>query len=254
MLGIERGNADLLVFAIVVGAVLVFGRGRAGAVGAFGLLLAAAVLKLFPVFGFAAAARRPRARIVVPAVAALALFAAYADATRDDIRTIQHVVPQSRDYSYGVDISGRWLATHLPGSRHAWDAVLVLAMLIVAVGAGAIARARRPPAATFARETYAYWVGTGIYIGTFLLARNFDYRLVFLLLTLPQLLAWRPHRSVLTGATVAAIAATVWFIHGPALAVGAPAQLLACALLGAGLVASLDWRGLTALRSRARCP
>jgi len=209
------------------------------------------VLKLFPVFGFASALRRPRRRELLLTGGALILFAVYAYGTRGDIRTIEHVVPQSRDYSYGLDISGRWLAARLPGSRHAWDALLALLVVAAAFTVGLLVRRGRP-AATRDPTGYAYWVGAAIFIGTFLLAHNFDYRLAFLVLTLPQLLLWWNAGSTHAAVSLCALALTVWLVQGRALAIGAPAQLVLCALLGAGLVASLDWTVPVRLRAEAR--
>src|SRR5207247_5366711 len=39
-----------------------------------------------------------------------------------------------------------------------------------------------------------FWAGASIFIGTFLLGSNFEYRLVFLMLTVPQLLTWSARR------------------------------------------------------------
>jgi hypothetical protein len=36
----------------------------------------------------------------------------------------------------------------------------------------------------------AFYLGTLIYVGTFAVFKNYDYRLVYLLLTLPQLIGW----------------------------------------------------------------
>jgi hypothetical protein len=60
----------------------------------------------------------------------------------------------------------------------------------------------------------ALYIGALIYLGTFAAANNFDYRLVFLLLTLPQLVEWAcmpAHRlSSLASATLAAILVLLW--------------------------------------------
>jgi hypothetical protein len=65
--------------------------------------------------------------------------------------------------------------------------------------------------------------GSFIYLGTFAIGKNFDYRLVFLLLTLPQLCAWAripTHRlSSLASVSVVAILVLLW--------VGSLSQLLA---------------------------
>jgi hypothetical protein len=247
MLGVERGNADLLVFAVVVLALLAIRSRRGAPLLSNGLLLVAAVLKLFPVFAFVSALRRPRRGELLAAAGALGLFAVYAYVTRGDIATIRRVVPQARQYAYGLDISGWWLARHLPGSRHAWDAALVMAALAVAVAVGLSMRGRRTTGER-GPATYAYWVGAAIYIGTFVAGNNFSYRLAFLLLTLPYLLLRRNQGHALATAALAALAATVWLIHGRAMGVGAPAQLLLWALLGAALVGSLDWRRVRGVR------
>ena len=60
----------------------------------------------------------------------------------------------------------------------------------------------------------ALHVGALIYLGTFVVANNFDYRLVFLLLTLPQLIEWArlpTHRlSSLASATLIGILVLLW--------------------------------------------
>jgi hypothetical protein len=59
-------------------------------------------------------------------------------------------------------------------------------------------------------------MGALIYVGTFVIGNSFDYRLVFLLLTLPQLLRWpapRPavrKRGNLPAATLAVVMAALW--------------------------------------------
>ncbi len=59
----------------------------------------------------------------------------------------------------------------------------VLAALLVLAGRGGSA-----PADT--RRLDGFWAGAAIYLGTYLFGNNYDYRLVFLLLCVPQLLAW----------------------------------------------------------------
>ena len=60
----------------------------------------------------------------------------------------------------------------------------------------------------------ALLAGSFLYLGTFAVGKNFDYRLVFLLLTLPQLCIWArlsAHRlSSLASGTVVAILALLW--------------------------------------------
>jgi hypothetical protein len=42
----------------------------------------------------------------------------------------------------------------------------------------------------------AFRAGSAIYIGTFILSNNYDYRLMFLILTIPQLIIWSRYSSL----------------------------------------------------------
>jgi hypothetical protein len=57
-------------------------------------------------------------------------------------------------------------------------------------------------------------MGAFIYLGTFTIANNFDYRLVFLLLTIPQLTEWvrmpRHRLSTVAAVTLAGVLTLLW--------------------------------------------
>ncbi len=234
MLGIERGNVDLLLFALVVLAVIVIRRGRYGPAGASALILLASLLKLFPIFCVSVLARQRRAVALTAGAVVLALFGAYALATIGDIRTIGKVVPQADAHSYGVDIAGKWLAARLHTDATALDVLLVL---IVAT-AGILVSRRLPRLSEEARATDAYYAGAAVYVCTFALFHSFDYRLVFLLLTIPQLVSWARERQPLAFVTLALLLATLWLDWGSALAAGVVSQLLLAGCLLAGLAAT----------------
>jgi hypothetical protein len=65
-------------------------------------------------------------------------------------------------------------------------------------------------------DLVAFRMGALIYVGTFVIGNSFDYRLVFLLLTLPLLLRWpAPRREVgnrlnLPPITVAVVMVALW--------------------------------------------
>ena len=72
---------------------------------------------------------------------------------------------------------------------------IILAFVLVMVG-GIIGIAHRESlTSSSARNLAAFRMGASIYVGTFLLGNNWDYRLAFLILVMPQLLLW----SRLTG-------------------------------------------------------
>lgn len=219
MLGIERGNADLILFPVVVAGLALL-RARAAVVRAAAhlLLLLAAMLKLFPAFAFVALLRQPRRwRIWGLALVALG-FGVYVLATLNDIRTIQRVLPQEIYYSYGADVGVRavvdWLAARSPSlafaAHDANERVILVVLILAAVAVGgAIARSWQPPATQDQRELDLFLAGSAIFAGTFVLEHNFDYRLVYLLLVVPQLLRWA-RRSTLARLVLGAIVATLW--------------------------------------------
>jgi len=83
------------------------------------------------------------------------------------------------------------LALRLNGVYSRWPPlpyVLALAGAVVLSGLGLFQRGEIR--SNDLRNRRAFWLGAGVYIGTFLLGNNWDYRLMFLLFTLPQLVEW----------------------------------------------------------------
>jgi hypothetical protein len=222
MLGVERGNADLIVFPIVVGGlVLLRARTRVARSVAHGALLFAAMLKLFPAFAFVALLRQPRRRLLVGSGIVVLGFLIYVIATWSDIKTIHRVLPQEIFYSYGADVAVRaavaWLAVHHAslaalttyGTFGNEQIVLWCVVGVALVVAAGIAYRWKPPAAANERELDAFFAGCAIFVGSFLLEHNFDYRLVYLLLVVPQLLRWA-RSSRFAAVVLLALVATLW--------------------------------------------
>jgi hypothetical protein len=205
MMGVERGNLDLLILALVGGAALLYrekGLGRIRA--AFAVLAAAIVVKLFPMFCIALAARRTRRAWLF--AAAIGVFSlAYLAVIFPYIILIRQNVPTTFILSYGykaiflgfdhmraearlapIELAGTWLPL----------ATAVIALLAAAAAALMSFRDGRilAPVGEAVSGT-AFLFGSGIYCGTFLLGTNFIYRLMFLLLCVPQLQDWRSQKS-----------------------------------------------------------
>ena len=230
MLGVDRGNVDLLLFAIVAAAVLI---SPTRPVGRATLVLTAACLKLYPIFALGSIGTKGR-RARTAAFAVAVAFAVYAWLTWSDIKTIEHVVPQQILYSYGNDVFATYLAGRFPGDHNVYASLLLVATLSLAVVAVGRSRHLRPKIASTALrgfERSGFFAGAGTYIGTFLASHNFDYRFVFLLLALPQLLSWA--RAGIGAAAVAVAAALVALcvIQGPLLVLGLVAQQVLFAAL-----------------------
>jgi Glycosyltransferase family 87 len=207
MFGVERGNVDIALFSMVAVAGLVMRRAPYGPAVASALILAAAVLKLFPIGAIGMLAGLPRRTAVICVASVGGLFAVYATATYRDIQTIERVLPQDDEYAYGIHIVGGWLG-RLAAPTRLWDVGLVVLGLAVALVLRRWLRPRLTTAPT--RELDLFWAGAGVYVVTYALVRSADYRLVFLLLTIPQLVRWASARRALPIATLSGVLLTLW--------------------------------------------
>lgn len=206
MLGVERGNPDLLMFCLVAWAVLLLRHANpAVRVAAHGLFLLAALLKLYPVLAWGPLLRQPR-RWAIAGFGALAVaFACYAIVTRDDLRRIRETVPVEASFAYGAPILG----DEVGGRLVVLVAGAALTLLLVW-----LARRRVPhlvPAD--GRDLDLFVAGAATFVGTYAIGQNFNYRMVFLLLTLPLLLRLsrgRRSTSPFAALGVAAVIATLW--------------------------------------------
>jgi len=198
MFAVERANMDIALFSVLAVSVLVW-RAFPGAarVVSPALVLLAAMAKLYPSFAlpaFVVARSRVAARTALASAVAFALYVLY---NHRDVSHVAEIATQGQDFSYG----SRILLAHLYHQTGAdqWGGPALLKQLLAAMPIGGIATliairirrtAVRDETTVATPALVAFYAGAFIYVGTFAVANNFDYRLVFLLLTLPQLVAW----------------------------------------------------------------
>lgn len=205
MMGVERGNLDLLILTLVGFAALIYeerGLGRAST--AFALLGCGVVLKLFPMFCLALGARFSRRTFIfVSAAAAFSLLYLYL--AMEYVFLIQRNVPTTFILSYGYKAIFLGL-DHLRNEAgldpfelaDTWvPACTAGVVLICAAGAGVYSfyNERQFCSVHASVAGTAFLFGAGIYCGTYLLGTNFIYRLMFLLLCIPQFLDWQLQRD-----------------------------------------------------------
>lgn len=216
MLGVERGNTDLVAFQLVAWPLLLLSRGMSG-VGAYGLILVAALLKFFPIAALATVLRETRSR-------ALALLAAFGSIWLTFVAYFSEEILSSRGThvskiprSYGalvlrdavlerLEISGwvpaNWLAPAL---------LLAIAGIAIAAVATGLFRAR---AAGIPPHLDSFRAGAALFAMTYFMpVTNWDYKLVFSLPMLPQILHWTKEREPMGFASKVALvtlAVTLW--------------------------------------------
>jgi hypothetical protein len=222
MFAIERANMDIVVFTLLVLAVLAWRtRTRWGETVSPFVVLLGATAKIYPVFGLPAYLFVRRRGAAVAAIVCAAIFLAYALITIGDIQAIARVAPQGDYHSFGARIlpaaiyhrfvPDRWQGGDLIKQLVAVVPVLVAAPFVWFRGRRRLAE---PDQDADSSTRLAFYLGSLIFLGTFAIGNNFDYRLVFMLLTLPQLFDWvtdeADPRRWLAAITIAILLILLW--------------------------------------------
>jgi hypothetical protein len=201
MMGVERANPDLLILALVGTAALLYhDQSKVRIFGSVALISIGFVLKLFPMFSVTLAARVNRRTIIFAAIVAV-LSLIYLASIFHYLFLIRSNVPTTFILSYGYKAIFLGL-DHLRseagltpfGLAESPVPVVISILTLLAAAATALISFRRNRTPCFVSNSAAgtaFLFGSGIYCGTFLLGTNFIYRLMFLLLCLPQLLDWQ---------------------------------------------------------------
>jgi Glycosyltransferase family 87 len=226
MFAVERGNMDLVLFALMVLAVVAWqARSEATRLLSPALVLVAAAAKLYGAFALPAFALTGQRRWRWITAGAMAILAAYLAVTADDIAKVARAPEGGLLYSFGARIligylyhqvvPGEW-----QGGTIVAQAIAVVPLLALTVAVWLWARRRLvvgepEPAGAPGGALLAFHMGALIYLGTFATRKNGDYRLIFLLLTLPLLLAWadartREPRRRAARVTLGAVLAALW--------------------------------------------
>jgi hypothetical protein len=194
-LAVERSNNDLVVFVMIVAGTHLLARARAGQAAAALLMFLASALKLFPALALPVLFFRRERYARRLAAFSIAAFAAIVLLTWRDLVAIGQATPHSVGLAYGGEVMAAQLfrlsglakdrPIYLtPGLRiagYAFSATLPL----LGVGLGLLLRRRCVAPEPEQRSLLQFLAGVFIFVGTFALGSNWDYRLTFLLLALP---------------------------------------------------------------------
>ena len=201
MLLYERGNVDLLIFFICAMAVITTDY---SALGAALIILLGALLKIFPIFGLSIFLEKGKKLFWRYVFIVVASFGFYVWWSFSNIRASWNLTMRGKELSYGIDVIfdhyhdnfSIALLNLLPtlAIDMLLDVFPYLLALIVLIAVTLIGLKHLTSVGSEAqRNLTAFRMGSFIYIGTFLLGNNWDYRLAFLLFTLPQLTDWALH-------------------------------------------------------------
>lgn len=204
MLGIERGNVDLFMFFLCAVSLSLIE--KSGVYASLVLLLASG-LKLFPVFGIGALMKYERKTFLRLSAGIVIVFIFIGGLDISSLRNAFANTEGGFDLSYGLGVLPLYVRAATGSETIEQIAGLVSIFMVLLIGSLCLVRATQPECEISdmaAHSLAAFRLGAGIYAGTFLLGNNWDYRLMFLLFTLPQLLEWWKHHP-LAGFTLIAV-------------------------------------------------
>lgn len=191
LLALERSNNDLLMFFLIVLGIWI-GRktvGRLQNLLCGVLILCATFLKVFPVFAFYCLVRenwKVSLRLLVPFGI---ISGAYFVSIKPILDLIKENTPWSLYLSFGVNVIPEYFADKFSDvALFQGASLLVLAWAVAAIGIFLGYQKGRQAISADDLEDYdatLFRTGGAIYIAVFLLGSSYDYRLMFLLLTLP---------------------------------------------------------------------
>jgi len=186
LLAVERGNNDLLVFALLfVGISLSQSYFRAFAV------LLVTVLKLFPAFLVVTLAKKPKILMVL--VLLIAGYFLYISGELKILLAGNTALsdPNSIFASYGFDTNMQYIRQMLTGQSAATYALIKYMFILVSLGLIAFISRSKYLDLTDNSEykTDLFIAGGIVFSGTYLITSNWDYRLIFLLFCIPYILS-----------------------------------------------------------------
>ena len=194
MLGVERSNIELIVFFVL--ALALFVNYSSSLRGLF-LFLFAAILKIYPIFGLVYLLKENRERFWKFFLSGAAFFIVYLLLTAADTARVYNTTPQLPGSSMGMNVwwlglnNRRFFNLHLSDDIILYCRVLTYAVTFMTVLLTAFfSMKQKYRGFTQGEHLDAFRVGAAIYIGCFVMIINADYRLIFLIFTIPQLVSW----------------------------------------------------------------
>jgi hypothetical protein len=195
MLGVERSNIEIILFSVLALALLV---NYFSSIPALLIFIFASILKLYPVFGFIYLLKENRRRFWILFLSAIGIFILYGIFSFNDFKQVYQTTPKLVGSSFGINVwwmglgHSRFFNLPVSESLTGFLKIFSYALVFLILSATLYLGMLRKVAGHYShgRHLDAFRVGAGIYIACFLLMNTHDYRLIFLIFTVPQLAAW----------------------------------------------------------------
>jgi len=165
------------------------------------VIVFAAIVKLFPIFGITILLKESKNKFWWLFTGCLLVLLIYMAATWDSVKASWNLTMRGDGASYGTNVFvtrygpaisqvfSVWFSNHRIELLLKYGPLAMALVLLLIIGILAI-QDREKTAFLSERNMAAFRMGASVYVGTFLLGNNFDYRLAFLVLVIPQLVEW----------------------------------------------------------------
>lgn len=196
LLGIERANADLLIFFLIALAIWTIEK---SSLWTAIILQMAILLKLYPLFALNILMRAKKKTFLILVALIVGISLLYFLTNFREILLTLSATQKSYNLSYGITVLPQRLERS-PYANYASVFLVLTSVTATILTIGGVWFSRRLDLSQSYRAASfldAFRAGSAIYVGTFFLGSNFDYRLMFLLLTIPQLTHWWQEKDVL---------------------------------------------------------
>ena len=194
--GMELGNTDLLIFFLVF-----LGSSVAATALQLGAFCAASLLKIYPLAAMAGNAMRQPAKLKVASVVLVAaVLGSFAWQWRD-MKAIRNSTPVSNRMAYGTlamkaQLEEEWGAQGAYAVDVGWSIWLACSLAgTAAIAAAYKSRSQFDETLQNSANGKVFSVFGAIYVFSFAIGSNWDYRLIFLLPTLPFMLEMIRNRA-----------------------------------------------------------
>jgi hypothetical protein len=198
MLLYERGNVDLIVFFICT--MIVIAESYSANLVAF-LIAIGAVVKMFPFFGITVLFKEARNKFWLLFGICFAILVAYMILTWSSVKASWNTTMRGDGLSYGTNVFvtrygaaiskvlQQWFTPHHADLILNYGPLIFALFLLLFIAVLSLLHLQQLDSCN-ERHIAAFRMGASVYVGTFLLGNNFDYRLAFLILVVPQLIEW----------------------------------------------------------------
>ena len=214
MLAYERANVDLLFFSSVVIALLLL---DISVLSSFLVMLLSILFKIFPVFAIGIYLDKRKNKLPLYAISAIIFSVLYLAFTWQNMKHVFSTTQKGYDLSYGLNVAVDYLEATIETTSPILSIIpyaLALVLIVAAIFFGF--KQRNQLADIKLRHLRAFWAGAGIYVGTFLLGNNWDYRFMFTLLSVPALAEWIQLKAgganKLAKITIVALLISCWYL------------------------------------------